>query len=178
VNLTQTFDNRAADQQVMMYGACLMFLGGLLIGIPVTAPGAPIIGMAHTLGLLEAVFMFAFVALRPLLRFSKVNAWLFCGLTLVSFYCNFAGVCVTVLTGASGGMYLAPWDGYLDNDPSAAGSWVGFLLTMSTPALVLPVMLALGWVDRSRQSDALQKVTTVVTVLLTVGVMLWGFLFG
>ena len=56
-----------------MFSACLLFMGGLLIGIPVWAPGAPVIGMAHTLGLLEAVFMFTFVALRPQLPLQRVQ---------------------------------------------------------------------------------------------------------
>lgn len=168
---------RSADQTVMMAGACILFLGGLLIGIPVGAPGAPIIGMAHTLGLLEAVFMFAFVALRPYLHFSTTNAWLFCVLTIVSFYCNFAGVCVTVLTGAGGGMYLPPWDAYLNNEPSAANAWVAFLLNMSVPALVLPLMLFAGWVDRVRHSNSLQTTTTVVSVFATIGLLVWAFVF-
>jgi ABC-type amino acid transport system permease subunit len=167
---------RTLDQQVMMFGACLLFMGGLMIGIPAWAPGAPAIGMAHTLGLLEAVFMFAFVALRPQLRFSAFNAWWFCGLTIVAFYCNFAGVCVTVLTGASGGMFLPPWDALLDNSPSTAGTWVTTLLAMSIPSLVLPILLAVGWIDKTRQSDTLQRTTTVVTVVMVVALLLWGFL--
>ncbi|WP_444896846.1 hypothetical protein ACJJI5_10060 [Microbulbifer sp. EKSA008] len=106
----------------MMAGACLLFLGGLLIGIPVSAPGASIIGMAHTLGLLETVFMLAFVMLRPSLRFNSYNAWFFCGVTIACFYCNFAGVSLTILTGA--GQYLTPWSTYLGNTPSPANTVV------------------------------------------------------
>jgi hypothetical protein len=169
---------RTHDQQAMMFGACLLFMASLLIGIPVWAPGAPAIGMAHTLGLLEAVFMFVFVALRPQLRFSAFNAWWFCGLTVVAFYCNFAGVCVTVLTGASGGMFLPPWDTLLDNSPSTAGSWVSTLLTLSVPCLVLPILLAVGWIDMTRQSDTLQRTATVVTGVMVVVLLVWGFSSG
>ncbi|WP_421723359.1 hypothetical protein [Bauldia sp.] len=175
--MSDTTPSHTADRTVMMIGACLLFLGGLLIGIPVGAPGAPIIGMAHTLGLLEAVFMLAFVALRPLLRFSAVNAWLFCALTIVSFYCNFAGVCVTVLTGAGGGMFLPPWDAYLDNTPSPANAWVAFLLNTSTIALILPLMLLVGWVDRFRQSEGLQRATTVVAMAGTIILLVWAYWF-
>ncbi len=162
---------RPADQTVMMFGACLLFFGGLAIGVPVDAPGAPIIGMAHTLGLLEAVFMFAFVALRPHVRFSRFNAWLFCGVTFVAFYTNFAGVCVTVLTGAGGGLYLPPWDQYLDNAPSPTNTLVAWLLNASALALVLPLMLFVGWIDRVRQSDRLQAALAAVSVLATIGLV-------
>ena len=50
-----TQHRQTMDQTVMMVGACLLFLGGLMIGVAVNAKGAPIVGMAHTLGLLEAV---------------------------------------------------------------------------------------------------------------------------
>jgi hypothetical protein len=109
------------------------------------------------------------------LRFSTFNAWWFCGLTIVAFYCNFAGVCVTVLTGASGGMFLPPWDTLLDNSPSTAGSWVSTLLTLSVPSLVLPVLLVVGWIDKTLRSDTLQRITTVLTGLLVVVLLVWGF---
>ncbi|NQZ08765.1 MAG: hypothetical protein HRT35_16540, partial [Algicola sp.] len=133
------------DQTVMFVGGCLLFLGGLMIGVAGNAKGAPIVGMAHTLGLLEAVFMLTFAALRPHLHFNQLNAWIFVGLTFVSFYCNFAGVCVTVITGAGGGQYLLPWSTYLTNDNATASLLVAFLLNMSAAAVALPVMLAMGW---------------------------------
>ncbi len=169
--MTPSMPFRSADQTVMMIGACLLFFGGLAIGVPVTAPGAPIIGLAHTLGLLEAVFMFAFVVLRPHLRLSPFNAWLFCAVTFVAFYTNFAGVCVTVLTGAGAGMYLPPWGAYLDNAPSPTNTLVAWLLNASALALVLPLMLAAGWIDRTRQSDRLQTALAVVAVLATIGLV-------
>jgi hypothetical protein len=153
---------RSADQSVMMIAGCLLFLGGLMIGFPVDAAGAPIIGMAHTLGLLKAVFMLVFVALRPYLRFSSFNAWLFCAVAIVAFYTNFAGVSLTVLAGAGAGQYLPPWDSYLDNAPSPTNFWVAFLLNASAVALVLPLMLFVGWIDRIRRSDRLQGGTAIV----------------
>jgi hypothetical protein len=170
--MTTSTLSRPADQAVMMIGACVLFLGGLLIGVPVESPGAPVIGLAHTLGLLEAVFMFVFVALRPHLRFSEFNAWLFCAVTILAFYANFAGVSVTVLTGAGAGLYLPPWDSYLDNAPSPMNSLVAFLLNASALALVLPLMLFAGWIDRIRQSDWLQTATAVVSVLATIGLLI------
>jgi hypothetical protein len=169
--MTMSTPFRSADQTVMMMGACLLFLGGLLIGVPVEAPGAPVIGLAHTLGLLEAVFLFVFVVLRPHLRFSPFNAWLFCAVAILAFYCNFAGVSVTVLTGAGAGLYLPPWGAYLDNAPSPTNTLVAWLLNASALALVLPFMLVVGWIDRTRQSDRLQAATAVVSVLATIGLV-------
>jgi hypothetical protein len=169
--MTQSTPFRSADQTVMMAGACLLFFGGLAIGVPVTAPGAPIIGLAHTLGLIEAVFMFAFVVLRPHLRFSPFNAWLFCAVTFAAFYTNFAGVSVTVLTGAGAGEYLPPWGAFLDNAPSPTNTLVAYLLNASALALVLPLMLFAGWIDRTHQSDRLQTATAVVSVLATIGLV-------
>lgn len=73
------------DQTVMMMGACLLFLGRLMIGRAFNAKGAPIIGMANTLGLLEAVYIFAFVAVRPYIRSSPLNTWIFVRMTFLSF---------------------------------------------------------------------------------------------
>ena len=172
-----TQNRHTMDQTVMMVGACLLFLGGLMIGVAVNAKGAPIVGMAHTLGLLEAVYMFAFVAVRPHVRFNPLNAWIFVGLTLVSFYCNFAGICMTVITGAGAGMYLPPWDAYVTNDPTAANRLVGFLLNMSATAVALPVMLAIGWFDRTRKSETIQTAMTVAALLFT-AVMLYFTFFA
>lgn len=163
------------DQTVMMVGACVLFLGGLMIGVAANAKGAPIVGMAHTLGLLEAVYMFAFVAVRPSVRFNPLNAWMFVGLTLVSFYCNFAGICITVFTGAGAGMYLPPWDAYVTNDPTTTNQLVGFLLDMSAAAVALPVMLIMGWFDRTRKSEAIQTTMTVVSLLFTAVMLYFTF---
>ena len=162
----------SADQTVMMMGACILFFGGLAIGFPVQAAGAPVIGLAHTLGLLEAAFMFVFVVLRPQLRLSPFNAWLFCGVTIIAFYCNFAGVCVPVLTGAGAGLYLPPWGAYLDNAPSPTNTAVALLLNASALALVIPPLPAVGWFDRRRQSDRLQAATAVVSVVATIGLVI------
>ena len=170
-----THDRPTLDQTVMMVGACFLFLGGLMIGAAFNAKGAPIIGMAHTLGLLEAVYMFAFVAVRPYVRFSLLNTWIFVGLTFLSFYCNFAGVCLTVLTGAGAGAYLPPWDAYLTNDPTAANRLVWFLLNMSAAAMALPVMLIMGWFDRAQTSKVLQIATTVISLLLTAALLYFMF---
>ncbi len=168
---------RPLDQTVMMVGACLLFLGGLMIGVAVKAKGAPIIGMAHTLGLLEAIYMLTFVALRAQVKFNQLNAWIFVVLTFVSFYCNFAGVCVTVITGAGGGQYLPPWDTYVTNDPTVVNQLVGFLLNMSAAAVALPAMLIMGWFARIRHTGSTQTRITLVALLLTV-VMLFFTFFG
>lgn len=165
------------DQTLMFVGGCVLFLGGLMIGVAVNAKGAPIVGMAHTLGLLEALYMLTFAALRPLVRFNPLNAWIFAGLAFVSFYCNFAGVCMTVFTGAGGGQYLAPWDAYVTNDPSATNQLVAFLLNMSAAAVALPIMLAMGWFARIRQTEAIQTAITVVSLLFT-AVMLYFTFFS
>ena len=81
-------------------------------------------------------FYARFVALRPYLYISFANAWLFCGLTIVSFYCNFIGISLTVITGAGADMYLPPWGSYVTDSPSAANFWVGFTLNMSSAALL------------------------------------------
>jgi hypothetical protein len=158
------------DQTVMFVGGCLLFLGGLMIGVAVNGKGAPIVGMAHTLGLLEAVFMLAFAALLPHVRFNQLNTWIFVGLTFVSFYSNFAGVCMTVITGAGGGMYLPPWDAYVTNEPTTVNRLVGFLLNMSAAAVALPVMLIMGWFASTRQA-----VITGVSLLFTVVMLYFTF---
>ena len=159
---------RPFDQTVMMIAGCLLFMSGLLIGVAVQAPGAPIIGMAHTLGLLESVFMLAFVTMRPYLHFSTANAWLFCVLTIVSFYCNFLGVSLTVITGAGAGMYLPPWGAYLTDVPSAANFWVGFALNMSSAAVALPLLLLGGWLDKSATQPRLQGWMFYISIMLTI----------
>ncbi|MEM7074657.1 MAG: hypothetical protein AAGA28_04660 [Pseudomonadota bacterium] len=166
---------RPADQTVMMIAACVLFLGGLLIGLAVQAPGAPIVGMAHELGLLEAVFMLVFVALRPYLYFNSWNAWLFCGLAIVSLYCNFLGVSLTVLTGAGAGMYLPPWGSYVTDTPSAANTWVGILLNMSAAAVALPLLLLGGWIDRMRSEPRLQGVMFAASLVLTAVFLVLSF---
>ncbi|MDG1462557.1 MAG: hypothetical protein P8R04_03225, partial [Gammaproteobacteria bacterium] len=158
------------DQTVMFTGGCLLFLGGLMIGVAGNAKGAPIVGMAHTLGLLEAVFMLTFAVLRPHLQFNPLNTWIFLGLTFVSFYSNFAGVCMTVITGAGGGQYLPPWDTYVTNDPTTVNRLVGFLLNMSAAAVALPVMLAMGWFAKTRQAWI-----TVVSLLFTAAMLYFTF---
>ena len=159
---------RPFDQTVMMIAGCLLFMCGLLIGVAVQAPGAPIIGMAHTLGLLESVFMLAFVALRPYLYLSFANAWLFCGLTIVSFYCNFIGISLTVITGAGAGMYLPPWGSYVTDSPSAANFWVGFTLNMSSAAVAIPLLLVGGWLDQRATKPRLQGWMFYISILLTI----------
>jgi hypothetical protein len=163
-------NQRTLDQTVMLIGACLLFLGGLMIGVAGTAKGAPIVGMAHTLGLLEAVFMLAFVALRPYLHFNQLNAWFFVVLTFVSFYCNFAGVCVTVFTGAGADQYLKPWKAYLTNKPTTANFWVWFLLNMSAASVALPVMLLMGWFAKTSQA-----LITWVAVLFAAVMLYFSF---
>ena len=155
------------DQSTMFFGGCLLFLGGLMIGVAGNAKGAPIVGMAHTLGLLEAVFMLTFAALRSHVRFSTLNSWIFVVLTFVSFYSNFAGVCLTVITGAGAGQYLPPWNAYVTNDPTTVNRLVWFLLQMSSAAVALPVMLAMGWFGNTRQ------VSITVVSLLSTAVMLY-----
>jgi hypothetical protein len=158
------------DQSVMFGGGCLLFLGGLMIGVAGNMKGAPIVGMAHTLGLLEAVFMLTFAALRSHIRFNNLNSWIFVTLTFVSFYSNFAGVCLTVITGAGAGQYLPPWNAYLTNDPTTVNRLVWFLLQMSSAAVALPVMLALGWLAHMRQ-----VLITVVSLLCTAVVLYLAF---
>lgn len=158
------------DQTVMFVGGCLLFFGGLMIGVAGGAKGAPIVGMAHTLGLLEAVFMLVFAALRPHVRFNQLNSWIFVGLAFVSFYSNFAGVCMTVITGAGGGQYLPPWNAYVTNDPTVVNELVGFLLNMSAAAVALPVMLAMGWFVNTKQ-----VAITLLSLLFTVAMLYFTF---
>ena len=164
---------RSLDQTVLFIGGCLLFLGGLMIGVAGGAKGAPVIGMAHTLGLLEAVFMLAFAAIRPHVNFNILNAWIFVGLTFIAFYCNFIGVCLSVITGASGGQYLPPWNAYLTNDAPVVNNAVAFLLNMSAAAVALPVMLAMAWF-----SNVKQTLITSISILFTIVMLYFTFHAG
>lgn len=158
---------RSPARATLFLFACLLLFGGLAIGVAIDAPGAPVIGSAHTLGILEATLAFVLVALWPQLHLNLLNAWLLIGITMFSFGGNFAGVCVSVLTGAGGGMWLPPWNEYLLNNDPGTNEVVAVLLNMSGVALAIPVVLALAWLD-VHQSEVRQRWITGSAIAISV----------
>jgi len=165
-----TSSSRSPELVTLFLFACLLLFGGLLIGVAIEAPGAPVIGSAHTLGILEATLAFALVALWPQLHLNRVNAWLLVGIVLFSFGGNLAGVCVSVLTGAGGGMWLPPWDAYLTNADPGINRIVAVLLNMSGVALAIPVVLVLAWLDVGR-SKVRQRWITWSAIAISVAML-------
>lgn len=141
-------------QRIVLAGGFMLVLGGCLSGligapfffqqgaartiVPLDNAPTPAVGVAHTIGCLEGVFLIATGASWHLLRLDNVNRWIAVGLLFGHSYGNWLGTVVAAITQASGNQYDPSFMCSMLSHSIVANNVVAFLLNSSL--LVLPLM--------------------------------------